>query len=473
MLFCSPAFCLFFLIVFAAYWATPWHRARTFLLLAASFVFYAVWSKWLALLVTGTAAVDYLIARGMEATSIPRRRRLLLLVSLFMNLGLLVYFKYADFFLRSLEDAATTFGLTLALPVLEVILPVGISFYTFEAINYTVDVYRGTLRAERDLSRFLLFILFFPHLVAGPIVRARDFLPQVGRRKRWSWLRAHAGCRLIVLGLIKKLAIADRMAEYASPIFAQPGAFGCAALWMAAVAFALQVYGDFSGYTDLALGLAHLLGFHLAPNFALPYLAPNLSEFWRRWHMSLSTWIRDYLFIPLGGSRGGRWPTYRNLLLTMTLAGLWHGAKWTLVIFGLIQGAMLVAHAAFRGWCERRPALADALRSTPGTALRVAFTFACFVTSLTVFRAPSLPAAGLMLSRMFSGAAGAGPTLLWHGFWLTVALVALGHALARGRGERLLERVPLPLRGLGFGAALTLALLLAPNDSKAFIYFQF
>jgi D-alanyl-lipoteichoic acid acyltransferase DltB (MBOAT superfamily) len=223
----------------------------------------------------------------------------------------------------------------------------------------------------------------------------------------------------------------------------------------------------------MALGLAHLLGFHLAPNFALPYLAPNIAAFWRRWHMSLSSWVRDYLFIPLGGSRRGRWVTYRNLLVTMALAGLWHGARWPCVVFGAVQGVMLIVHSAFRGWCDGRPALAGALRSVPGTALRVAFTFVCFVTSLTAFRAPTLAAGGEMLGRMFTAAGGAGPTLQWHGFWLTVALVVAGHALAQGRGERLLERLPLPVRGLAFGAALTLALLLAPHDSKAFIYFQF
>ena len=309
MLFCSRPFLLFFLVVFIVHWLLPWNRARVLLLLAASFVFYGVWNKWLACVVAISAMLDYSIAIGMECTTARSWRRLLLLSSLVMNLGLLVYFKYANFFLQSLETALRATGLEASLPVLSVILPVGISFYTFEAINYTVDVYLGRIRAERDPTHFMLFILFFPHLVAGPIVRARDFLPQVSRPKRWCWLRLHLGARLILLGLLKKLALADRMPAYVDPVFADPAHFSTATLWLAAVGYALQLYGDFSGYSDMALGLAHLLGYRLVQNFDMPYLSANMGEFWRRWHISLSMWIRDYLFIPLGGSRGGTWRT--------------------------------------------------------------------------------------------------------------------------------------------------------------------
>jgi alginate O-acetyltransferase complex protein AlgI len=474
MLFCSPAFCLFFAVVFSVYWAVPWHRGRVLWLLAASYFFYACWNPWLALLIGSSTLADYLIARRMEASSSSRTRRFLMLFSLTANLGLLTYFKYANFFLDSLHQSAAFFGIEFALPTLSVILPIGISFYTFEAINYIVEVYRGKVRAERNLAHFMLFILFFPHLVAGPIVRARDFLPLVARRKRWSWLRAHTGVLLILLGVIKKLAIADRMALYAEPVFHNPGAFGTLALWEAALAYAIQVYCDFSGYSDMALGLAHLFGYHLALNFNMPYLARNVSEFWRRWHISLSTWIRDYVFIPLGGSRAGRWRTYRNLLVTMSLAGLWHGATWGYVLFGFLQGLMLVVHSAFRGWCERRPALSAALQSVPGTVLRVAFTFTCFIYSLVVFRAPSLASAGVMMTRMLAPSPGDDLTLCTHGLWITVAVVAIGHWLGQGqRWKGILERVPVPLRGLGFGTALTLAMLLGPYASKAFIYFQF
>jgi alginate O-acetyltransferase complex protein AlgI len=474
MLFCSPQFCLFFVVVFAAYWALPWHRGRVLLLLIASLYFYACWNRWLALLLCISTVGDYFLARGMEATGSPRVRKLLLGASLVANVGLLCYFKYANFFLRSLEDAAGACGLGVSLPVLRVVLPVGISFYTFEAINYTVDVYRGKVRAARDLTHFMLFILFFPHLIAGPIVRARAFLPLIGRRKRWSWLRAHTGALLILLGVVKKLAVADRMALYVDPVFADQAAYGTAALWLAGIAYALQIYCDFSGYSDMAMGLAHLFGYHLAPNFNMPFLAANVSELWRRWHISLSSWIRDYVFIPLGGNRGSRLCTYRNLLLTFTLCGLWHGAGWTYVVWGLLNGAMLVLHSAFRDWCERRPRLASALRTAPGTTMRVALTFAGFCLTMVVFRSPNLAAGGAAVWHMLAPAAGAGLPLQAHGLYLTFAAVALAHALGQGNAaRRLLERTPAPARGLALGALLTLALVLAPASSKAFIYFQF
>lgn len=474
MLFCSLPFCLFFAIVFLSYWLLPWHRGRVYLLLAASFYFYASWNRWLALVLCISTVMDYLLARGMDAVSSPRWRRLFMLLSLGANLGLLCYFKYANFFLRSAEDAIGALGFPVALPVLKVILPVGISFYTFEAINYTVDVYLRRIRAERNLAHFMLFILFFPHLVAGPIVRARDFLPLVGRRKHWSWLRAHAGVQLLLMGLVKKLAVADRMALYVDPVFADPALFGSVAIWLAGIAYALQVYCDFSGYTDMALGLAHLFGYHLAQNFNMPFLAANMAEFWRRWHMSLSSWIRDYLFIPLGGSRGSPLRTCRNVLVTMTLCGLWHGARWNYVLWGLASGLLLVLHAAVRPWCRRYAALDAWLRSAPGTALRIATTFASFCLTLAIFRTQSVADAGTALWRMLVPTAGADLTMQAHGLYLTFAFVALCHALGyRDRWLGLWERIPVPVRGLGFGAALTVALLLAPGASKAFIYFQF
>jgi alginate O-acetyltransferase complex protein AlgI len=474
MLFCSLPFCLFFAIVFTLHWSLPWHRGRVYLLLAASFYFYASWNRWLALVLCVSTMADYLLALGMESFSSVRLRRFFLLLSLAGNLSLLCYFKYANFFLRSVEDASAGLGFSVALPILNVILPVGISFYTFEAINYTVDVYLRRIRAERNLAHFMLFILFFPHLVAGPIVRARDFLPLVGRRKHWSWLRANTGVLLILMGLVKKLAVADRLALYVDPVFADPSWFSSFAIWLAAIAYTLQIYCDFSGYTDMALGLAHLFGYHLAQNFNMPFLSANMAELWRRWHISLSTWIRDYLFIPLGGSRGSRWRTGCNLLVSMTLCGLWHGARWNFVIWGLANGFLLVLHLTFSSWCRRHAALDAWLRSAPGTALRVATTFASFCSMMVIFRTQSLAAAGTALWRMLVPTGGAGLTMQLHGLWITFAFVALCHALGyRNRWLRLWEQIPLPVRGLGFGTALTLALLLAPGATKAFIYFQF
>jgi alginate O-acetyltransferase complex protein AlgI len=473
MLFCSQAYLFFFVAVFTVYWLLPWHRLRVWLLLGASFYFYASWNKWLASLIVFTTAMDFLMARDMDRADKPGERKALLWLSLLMNVGLLVYFKYADFFLQPLRDALKAAGAERNIPMLNWILPIGISFYTFEAINYMVDVYRRKVPAEKNLANFMLFILFFPHLIAGPIVRARDFLPQVERRKRWDWPRLHLGAQFFLMGLFKKLAIADRMALFADPVFANPEAYGSYAVWLAAVAYALQVYCDFSGYSDMALGSAHMLGYKLVQNFDMPYLSANIAEFWRRWHMSLSTWLRDYLFFPLGGSRGSHWKTGRNLLITMTLCGLWHGANWPMVTFGFLQGWCLIVHRHFRLFCEGRPRLAGPLQSPPGTALRVAFTFLVFVATLTVFRAPSLTAGLTMLHHMAVRHEGQRPPLEPRGLWYTVAVVALCHALAyRGLWKKLVDPLPSPVRGFGYAAVLTLALVLTP-DGKAFIYFVF
>jgi len=474
MLFCTSQFLLFFLAVFGAYWCMPWPRARIGLLLLASAYFYAHWNPWLAGLVFVTATIDFLVARGIEATQSSRRKRLLLGASLAINLGLLGYLKYANFFLRSLEMTAGTLGFSAALPVLKVILPIGISFYTFEAISYVVDVYCGRVRAERHLGHFLLFILFFPHLVAGPIVRARDFLPQVGRVKHWNWARAEVGLRLILLGLVKKLAVADRLALYSDPVFADPASFSTVALWLAAVACAFQIYCDFSGYSDMALGLAHLLGFHLARNFDRPFVAANISEFWRRWHISLSSWLRDYVFIPLGGSRCDRWKIYRNVLVVMTLAGLWHGAGWNYVLFGVAQGLLLVGHRIFRQWCEGRSTVQAVLHSAPGHGARVLITFGSFVLTLVIFRTTTLDATRVMLARMLWPAAGAGLTLAPWGLYGTLVAVALAHVLGTpARVTRLWGLLPRPMQGLAFGSAALLAVVLAPPVDRVFIYFQF
>jgi alginate O-acetyltransferase complex protein AlgI len=474
MLFCSAQYFLFFAAVFVVYWALPWHRLRVWLLLGASFYFYASWNHWLAVLIVVSTAIDYLIALRLEADRVTVRRKLLLSASLVMNLGLLAYFKYANFFLDSLAAVLHQAGLSASLPTLSVILPIGISFYTFEAINYTVDVYRGQVRAERSLPNFMLFILFFPHLVAGPIVRARDFLPQTHRRKHWNWARMQLGVEYFLMGLCKKLVIADRMAAFVDPVFATPERFGADALWVAVLAYALQIYGDFSGYTDMALGSAHLLGYRLAQNFNMPYLATSIADFWRRWHMSLSSWLRDYLFIPLGGSRGGLWPTCRNLLITMALGGLWHGASWTFVIWGVFHGLLLVAHRLFHKLCDRLPWLDELVATAPGAVLCGQLTFLSVCAGWVLFRAQTLTAARAVFEGILTQREGWSPPLPPSVFFATAAVVAVCHAAAAsGLRERLLDRLPAPVLGSGYAVVLTLILVLAPDSGKAFIYFQF
>jgi alginate O-acetyltransferase complex protein AlgI len=475
MLFCSQEFLLFFLVVFAAYWAIPWRRPRVWLLLAASFYFYASWNQWLALIVFAATTVNFGLARALESCRAACWRRVLVGLSVAGNLGLICYFKYANFFLRSLEEALRAAGASASLPLLSVILPFGISFYTFEAISYVVDVYRGRVRASRDLAAFLLFILFFPHLVAGPIVRAYDFLPQVARPKHWSWLRLQVGAQLFLMGLFKKFAIADRMALYVDPVFANPENYRGGALWLGVLAYALQIYCDFSGYTDMALGTAHVFGYKLARNFNMPYLALNPSEFWRRWHISLSTWLRDYLFIPLGGSRGGPWQTARNLLITMALGGLWHGANWTFVAWGLMHGLWLILHRLFQGFCRPRPLLQQLLLSWPGTVARWSFTFVLVCVGWVFFRAQSFGTALTVLEGLVTvPKTGLPDPVPAVGLSATVLVVVLCHSLAhKDLWKRIAERLPSPVLGTCYALVLVLALLLAPGTSAPFIYFQF
>jgi alginate O-acetyltransferase complex protein AlgI len=474
MLFCSFHFLVFFAIVFCAYWAIPWQRARVWLLLAASFVFYATWNHWLASLIVATTTLDYFLARAIEASPSRAIRRLLLTINIALNLGMLCYFKYANFFLESLETALRSAGLETSMPVLSIMAPLGISFYTFEALNYMIDVYRGHVKAERSLPNFMLFILFFPHLLAGPIVRARDFLPQTGRPKHWNWLRMEVGVQYVLLGLIKKLAIADRMAAFVDPVYANVSAYSTGTLWVATFAYAVEIYCDFSGYSDLALGTAHLLGYRLCINFNLPYLAPNISEFWRRWHISLSSWLRDYLFIPLGGSRNGGWATCRNLLLTMALGGLWHGAAWSFVAWGVLHGMLLIVHRLFQGFCKRRTAVDGILQSIPGTVLRVTATFLCVSIGWVFFRAGNFETAMNWLARLAVPHSGLGAPLPVVGFFYTLPVVILGHWLGTTRQwQSIVGRLPAPAIGVGYAMLLMIALLLSPSGGQTFIYFQF
>lgn len=474
MLFCTQQFLIFFLAVFTVYWLLPWRRARVWVLLAASYYFYASWNPELARLIFLTTVFDYLIARGMNSTTVRWKRRAQVVVSVLGNLGVLGYFKYANFFLDSLKAGLEAAGGSASFPVLTVVLPVGISFYTFEAISYTVDVYRRKIAAETRLDHFLLFILFFPHLVAGPIVRAADFLPQVRRHKKWSWPRLVVGGRLILLGLFKKMVIADRMALLVDPVYANPGAFDSGVIWLAAIAFAIQIYCDFSGYSDIALGTARLLGYKLSINFMLPFAAPNVSEFWRRWHVSLSNWIRDYIYIPLGGNRGSVVRASLNLLIAMTLCGLWHGANWTFVAWGAINGFYLIGHRLFRVATREMTGLHAALGSVPGTLLRVGLTFLAFTLGMVLFRAPNFDTAATVFRRLFVPSHGVGSPMSPVPFWILSGIVVVAHLVAVRPAVRVWwEQATPPVRGLSMGSLLFVILVLAPDLTATFIYFQF
>jgi len=488
----TQSFLLYFLAIFALYWAIPRRRqmARVWVLLFASFNFYAAWSYELAFLVTGTTIADYLFGRFMDMSRRQGVRKAVMIVSITMNLGILCYFKYRGFFLNELHNALAGFGYDPGygkLDLFGLIVPFGISFYTFEAISYAVDVYRRKIPAETSFPRFLLFILFLPHLVSGPIVRAGDFLTQTRRPKRWNWVRMQVGVQYFLMGVFKKMAIADRMAVFCDPIFNEPDKYNSGAVWMAVLAYSIRIYCDFSGYTDMAIGLAHLFGYKLTNNFNMPYLAANVSEFWRRWHISLSTWLRDYLFIPLGGSRGGRWLNYRNLMITMTLGGLWHGAAWSYVLWGVAHGALLIVHRQFKDFCEARPRLEAALQTTFGTGLRVLATF--FAVSLCwVLFQPNLPPnpakpdlilsgfdrAMAMYSKLFSISMGLPLPLHNRSLWYTAGFLLICHLIvSRGLWAKAYARLPAPILGVGYAACVCTAMLLAPDSGGSFIYFDF
>jgi alginate O-acetyltransferase complex protein AlgI len=339
MLFNSLDFALFLSVVFILYWFVTNRnlRLQNFLILIASYFFYGWWDwRFLSLIVFSTI-VDFSIGIQLEKTEKTARRKLLLWTSILVNLGFLGFFKYYNFFLDNFIDAFSLFGVKFQASSLNVILPVGISFYTFQTLSYSIDVYRKNLKPTKDFIAFGAFVSFFPQLVAGPIERATNLLPQFYKKRVFDYDKAVDGCRQILWGLFKKVVIADNCAEYANIIFNNYEDYSGSTLLLGAIFFTFQIYGDFSGYSDIAIGTSRLFGFNLMKNFAFPYFSRDIAEFWRRWHISLSTWFRDYLYIPLGGSRGGTWMKVRNTFIIFIVSGFWHGANWTFIVWGALN----------------------------------------------------------------------------------------------------------------------------------------
>ena len=523
MLFNSFTFAAFFALVYGLYLLSMRRlRLQNTILLAASYVFYGWWDwRFLGLIVLSTVtdfACGWAIdrrqrpprgtggsspTRGDATSAIERRdavsqpaspyrhspqvrrscgpRELILFISVAMNLGILGIFKYFDFFVTSCAGFLTAIGLPLQPWLLDVVLPVGISFYTFQTLSYTIDVYRGKLRATKNLIDFALFVGFFPQLVAGPIVRATEFLPQVSRPRRLNLSTVYEGGYLIIWGLFKKVVIADNLAVLVDTVFSANSTPLGGAVLVAVYAFAVQIYCDFSGYSDIARGCAKMMGFEIRLNFNLPYFATNPVEFWRRWHMSLSSWLRDYLYIPLGGNRKGPRRTCLHLMLTMILGGLWHGAAWTFVLWGVYQGLLLVGYQIIQPQVER---WFPAERSRFPTLRRwlavvVFFHFVCF--GWLIFRAESVQQIGSLLASIATPWAwwilcgantlrGTGVfTLLGYALPLFVMQLA---QLAKGDLAVLL-RAPVWVRGLSYAAMFYGLVLFGGRVDKPFIYFQF
>src|SRR5438876_3684873 len=429
MLFNSFQYWIFFLIVAVLFYSIPF-RAGKVLLLCASYVFYMWWDPRFIILILTSTVVDYYLGILLEAAS-GRRKKVLLAVSLVVNLGILGFFKYYDFFAGSL---AALLHIPKSSIVLQVVLPVGISFYTFASLSYTFDVYWGKMKAVRNPIDYALFIAFFPHLIAGPIIRARQFISQI-----WTWQRPAAivvqsGIILVLSGLLKKMVFADRFAVVSDSYFNDPMSHpGWLAAWSVCIAFFMQVFFDFSGYTDIARGCAKLLGFEFPLNFARPFLARNPPDFWQRWHITQSTWVRDYLFMPFSRGRKGRFGLYRNLMIIMILVGLWHGANWTFVAWGAYHGVLLIGYRFFDR-AARGTAVADVMRKRYFVPFSVGLMFLSCTVSMAFFRPRTLQASGYVLSALFGFQHVTGDFLLTAGT-IVLSFISLFLAVAQERTQ--------------------------------------
>jgi len=474
VLFNSLTFVVFFALVWGGYRLLPGWGARKTWLLVASYVFYGAWNPPFALLLLLSTVVDWLVAKRMDAAQQPGPRKAWLLISLVVNLGMLGFFKYGDFLLANTSALLALAGIHYQAPSLGILLPVGISFYTFQTLSYTIDVYRRELKPEPSLRDFALFVSFFPQLVAGPIVRARDFLyqlvtPPAPQPGRMAW-----GLFLMTLGLFEKTVVADTLlAPSAETVFGHPFPLHAVDAWLGVIAFAFQILFDFGGYSLTAIGAALCFGFHLNDNFRFPYASVGFSDFWRRWHISLSTWLRDYLYIPLGGNRGGKLRTGLNLMVVMVLGGLWHGAAWTFVIWGTLHGLLLLAERGVRRLCGG----AAWASSSPAMFAGWLLTFIGVCLTWVFFRAPDLPQAMKNVVSMLGVFGAEGDQVLSTLQIVEVASVAtvvlVMHRLLRDTTlEAAVVRVPTWLLGVVW-ALMGGAILLTQGDGSAFIYFQF
>src|SRR5947199_675323 len=469
----SIAFVAFFVTVLALYWGMRSWEARKNLLLVASYIFYGAWNPPFAALLFATTALDFYLGRKMGKVHEPQERRLWLVISVAVNLSMLGFFKYGNFLLENFQWVLARGGITYQPPHLDLFLPIGISFYTFHSLSYTLDIYRGVLRPTRSLRDFVLAVSFFPQLVAGPIVRAGDFLPQLEHPPRLKTNQFFWGLALMTLGLFEKTVLADTLLSGpADRVFSYAGPLVATDSWAGVLAFAGQIFFDFAGYSITAIGAALTLGFHLKDNFRFPYAAIGFSDFWRRWHISLSTFLRDYLYIPLGGNQVRPVRMALNLVIVMFLGGLWHGAAWTFVVWGLLHGSYLVIERVCRLFFEEK-AWANNLATR---MLAGAATYAAVCIAWVYFRASDFTIASRMLGGMF-GQHTHGDAILSNREMLQVALVTIGMISVHFslRDSNIETAVTRLLRWIvtAAWALMACAIILTQGTSNAFIYFQF
>ena len=480
MLFNSLEFLLFFPIVLIVYFLCP-HRFRWIFLLGASYYFYMCWKPEYILLILASTAIDYFVGIQLGKTIEQAVRKRYLWLSLCANLGLLFSFKYLNFFSASLQTLLERLGLAYTIPHLNVLLPVGISFYTFQTLSYTIDVFRGEREPERHPGIFALYVAFFPQLVAGPIERSTSLMPQFRNVVRFDFERLTDGLRLMLWGFFKKLVIADRVAVAVETVYHDPASFSSLQILIATYLFAFQIYCDFSGYTDIARGAAWILGFDLMENFKRPYFAQSLSDFWKRWHISLSTWFRDYVYIPLGGNRVVKWRWYYNLLIVFVLSGFWHGANWTFLAWGAVHGVYLICGIMTKNF---RQQMAKTLKISNVPFLtrfvRTCVTFHLVVFAWIFFRANTISDALYIVRRLLVDADFSTFELVglnsyeWIVTIMAILFMELVHSLQEYSAIRqTFSKTPVWLRLGMYYALIMLVIIWGKFDHREFIYFQF
>ncbi len=476
MLFNSSQFIIFITIVLSLYYLLP-HSRRNIFLLVVSYIFYAFWNWKFCSLIALSTVVDYFCGKHIAGSDNNVRRRILLIISLVVNLSLLGFFKYYNFFADSFSELFALVGLHFSTHTLNVILPVGISFYTFQTLSYTLDIYRGLLKPTGNFLTFALYVSFFPQLVAGPIERARNLLPQFERKRVISSKIISQAAILILTGYVKKVLISDQIAGTVEYIFSNWQHLSSLELFKGVVLFSIQIYYDFSGYSDIARGTAKLFGVELMQNFRQPYFAVNIAEFWHRWHISLSTWLRDYLYIPLGGNRRGKIRTYYNLMVTMLLGGLWHGANWTFVVWGALHGIYLVVYKIFTGvntHKEKAGELHPVIYLIKNLHF-VVLTYLLVLVTWLLFRSPDISSAAGYFMRIFTFTGGFDWHIAGSLFMIFIVMCIMDLPVYISKDDFILEKIPLYIRIpiMSVTAALILLILFQQNVNRAFIYFQF
>jgi len=479
MYFNSIDFAVFLPIVFVLYWFVV-KKNLTFqntLLVLASYVFYGWWDWRFLSLILFSSVLDYTIGKKLNKEFKPSRRKLLLWISIFVNLGFLGFFKYYNFFVESFTSAFSFFGYPIHPNSLNIILPVGISFYTFQTLSYTIDIYKKKLDPAKSLISFLAFVSFFPQLVAGPIERATNLLPQFYKKRQFHYSQAVDGCRQILWGLFKKVVIADNCAQYANQVFNNNLDYSGSTLLVGAVFFTFQIYGDFSGYSDIAIGTSRLFGFNLKQNFAFPYFSRNIAEFWRRWHISLSSWFRDYLYIPLGGSRGGTWMKIRNTFIIFLVSGFWHGANWTFVIWGFLNALYFLPLLLTK---RNRTYLDVVAQDTVLPNLKSFFsmiiTFGLTVFAWIFFRAESVIHACTYLKGIFTRSLFSIPEIRPTNLLVLIIFFIIIEWVGRRQKfalEILLIKQSKVLKWGFYMLIITLVFVFSSEKQQEFIYFQF